>query len=179
MTLLVLGSILFLGSHLIAAFGYRAKVEAMGGHHAYLGLVTVVSTISLILVVMGYQQASYQQLWLPLPASYQLATYLMPIAAILLVAGNVPGNIGRYIKHPMLTGIALWAFLHLLANGDLSSTIIFITFGGYAIYRRLTLQPKATETQPIYRDMIAITGGLLVYGLFYYFHEALSGVGLS
>ena len=74
MTLLVLGSILFLSSHLIAAFGYRAKVEAMGGHHAYMGLVTVVSTISLILVVMGYQQASYQQLWLPLPTSCQLAT---------------------------------------------------------------------------------------------------------
>ena len=50
----------------------------------------------------------------------------MPIAAILLVAGNLPGNISRYVKHPMLTGIALWAFLHLLANGDLSSTIIFI-----------------------------------------------------
>jgi uncharacterized membrane protein len=178
MTLLVLGSILFLGSHLIAVFGYRAKVEAMGGQHAYMGVVTIGSVISLIMVVMGYQQASYQQLWMPLPASHELATYLMPIATILLVAGNVPGNIGRYVKHPMLTGIAVWAFLHLLANGDLSSTIIFITFGGYAIYRRLTLQPKAPDAQPIYRDIVAVAGGLFVYGLFYYFHEALSGVGL-
>ena len=179
MTLLILGSILFILSHLIAVFGYRARIEAVGGHHAYMGLVTIVSTISLIMVVMGYQQTSYQQLWLPLPASYQLANYLMPIAAILLVAGNMPGNIGRFIKHPMLTGIALWAFLHLLANGDLSSTIIFITFGGYAIYRRLTLQPKPSEPQPIYRDIIAIAAGLLLFGILYYFHEALSGVGLS
>ena len=79
----------------------------------------------------------------------------------------------------MLTGIALWAFLHLLANGDLSSTIIFITFGGYAIYRRLTLQPKPSEPQPIYRDIIAIAAGLALFGILYYFHEALSGVGLS
>ena len=179
MTLLILGSILFILSHLIAVFGYRARIEAIGGHHAYKGLVTVVSTISLIMVVMGYQQTSYQQLWLPLPASYQLANYLMPIAAILLVAGNLPGNISRYVKHPMLTGIALWAFLHLLANGDLSSTIIFIIFGGYAMYRRMTLQPKPSEPQPIYRDIIAIAAGLALFGILYYFHEALSGVGLS
>ena len=104
MTLLILGSILFILSHLIAVFGYRARIEAIGGHHAYMGLVTIVSIISLLLVVMGYQQTSYRQLWLPLPASYHLANYLMPIAAILIVAGNVPGNIGRYVKHPMLTG---------------------------------------------------------------------------
>ena len=179
MTLLVLGSILFLASHLISAFGLRARVEIIGGHHAYMGLVTVLSVISLILIVMGYQQTSYQQVWMPLPASHALANYLMPIATILIVAGNIPGNIGRHIKHPMLTGIAIWAFLHLLANGDLSSTIIFITFGGYAIYGRMTLQPQPAESQPIYRDGVAIAICLLVYGLLYYFHEALSGVGLS
>ena len=81
--------------------------------------------------------------------------------------------------HPMLTGIAVWAFLRLLASGDLSFTIIFITFGGYAIYRRLTLQPQPIESKPIYWDGLVIALGLVVYGLFYYFHEALSGVGLS
>lgn len=49
MTLLILGSILFILSHLIAVFGYRARIEAIGGHHAYMGLVTIVSIISLIL----------------------------------------------------------------------------------------------------------------------------------
>ena len=179
MTLLVLGSILFLASHMIAAFGFRARVEIIGGHHAYMGLVTVLSVISLILIVIGYQQTTYQQVWSPLPASSILTNYLMPIATILIVAGNIPSNIGRYIKHPMLTGIAVWAFLHLMTNGDLSSTIIFITFGGYAVFRRMTLQPQATESKPIYWDGLAITLGLLVYGLFYRFHEALSGVGLS
>ena len=103
----------------------------------------------------------------------------MPIATILIVAGNIPGNIRRHIKHPMLTGIAVWAFLHLLANGDLSSAVIFTTFGGYAIYRRLTLQPQPSESKPIYLDGLAIALGLVFYVLFYYFHETLSGVGLS
>ena len=94
MTLLVLGSILFLGSHMISAIGLRARVEAIGGHHAYMGLVTVLSVISLILIVMGYQQTSYQQLWMALPASHALANYLMPIATILIVAGNIPAISG-------------------------------------------------------------------------------------
>ena len=179
MTLLILGSILFLGSHLIAALGYRKKIEAVGGHHAYMGTVTLLSTLSIVMIVFGYQQASYQQLWSPMPSSYQLALYLMPIATILIVAGNIPGNIGRYVKHPMLTGIIVWAALHLLANGDIVSTIIFVTFGGYAIYRRVTLEPKPAQKQPIYRDLVAIVVGLVVYALFYRFHEWLGGVVLA
>ena len=38
MTILILGSILFLASHMISAFGLRARVEAIAGHHAYTGL---------------------------------------------------------------------------------------------------------------------------------------------
>lgn len=179
MTLLIFGSLLFLGSHLISTFGYREKIENIGGVHAYMGTVTVLSTLSLVMIVFGYQQASHQQLWLPLPSSYHMATYLMPIATILIVAGNLPGNIGRVVKHPMLTGIALWALLHLLANGDVTSTIIFITFGGYAVYRRFSLEAKISQKQPLYWDAVAIIGGLGVYWLFYRFHEWLGGVGLA
>lgn len=179
MTLLILGSILFLASHLIAAFGFREKLEAVGGHHFYAGTVTLLSVASLVMIVLGYQQASHTELWLPLPASHLVAVYLMPVAMILIVAGNIPGNIARHIKHPMLTGIAVWAFLHLLANGDLTSTIIFVTFGGYALYRRFSLPPKQTEKQPAYRDLVAIIGGLGLYALLYHYHAVVGGVGLS
>ena len=78
----------------------------------------------------------------------------------------------------MLTGIALWSLLHLLANGDLASTLVFVTFGGYAVYRRQTLTPKAAEKQPVYRDVVAVAVGLALFALLFRFHEALSGVGL-
>lgn len=179
MALLIAGCILFLGSHLISVLGYRGKIEALGGAHAYEAIVTILSVISLVMIVLGYQRASYQQLWLPLPAAHELALYLMPVATILIVAGNIPGNIGRHVKHPMLTGIIVWALLHLLANGDLTSTIIFVTFGGYAIYRRFSLAAKLPEKQPAYRDGVAIIGGLGLYWLLYRFHGMLGGVGLT
>ena len=79
-------------------------------------------------------------------------------------------------QHPELV-----AGFSMYLSSDPSDTnkMSFITFGGYAIYRRLTLQPQPSESKPIYWDGLAVALGLVVYGLFYYFHEALSGVGLS
>jgi uncharacterized membrane protein len=178
MALMILGCALFLASHFIGAWGYRARVEAVAGHHGYMGLVTVGSIAAIIMIVFGYKAMETELLWLPLAPSYELALYLMPISAILLVAGNMPGNIPRFVPHSMLTGIVLWAALHLLANGDLASTIIFVTFGGYALYRRFSLTPKLPEPQPIYRDVIVVAIGLVVYVGMLWFHGMLSGVTL-
>lgn len=178
MALMVLGCALFLASHFVGALGYRARVEAVAGHHGYMGLVTFGSIAAIVMIVFGYKAMEADLLWLPLASSYDLALYLMPISAILLVAGNVPCNIARFVPHSMLTGIALWAALHLLANGDLASTIIFVTFGGYALYRRFSLTPSLPEPQPLYRDALVVVIGLGVYALMLRFHESLSGVTL-
>ena len=179
MSLLILGCALFLGSHFIGAWGYRQHVEAVAGHNGYMGLVTFGSIAAIFLMVFGYKQIEVQYLWLPIVPSYELALYLMPLAAILLVAGNMPCNIARLVPHSMLTGIALWAALHLLANGDVASTIIFVTFGGYALYRRFSLSPKVQERQPLYRDATAVAIGGGVYWAMLRFHETLSGVALA
>ena len=71
-----------------------------------MGLVTFGSIAGIILIVFGYKQMEDQFLWLPFAPSYELALYLMPIAAILLVAGNMPCNISRLVPHSMLTGLA-------------------------------------------------------------------------
>lgn len=179
MSLLILGCAVFLGSHFIGAWGYRQHVEAVAGHNGYMGLVTFGSIAAIFLMVFGYKQIEVQYLWLPIVPSYELALYLMPLAAILLVAGNMPCNIARLVPHSMLTGIALWAALHLLANGDVASTIIFVTFGGYALYRRFSLSPKVQERQPLYRDATAVAIGGGVYWAMLRFHETLSGVALA
>ena len=120
MSMMISGCALFLGSHFICAWGYRPRIEAVAGHNGYMGLVTFGSIAAIILMVFGYKQMEAQYLWLPFAPSYELALYLMPLAAILLVAGNMPCNIARLVPHSMLTGIALWAALHLLANGDVA-----------------------------------------------------------
>ena len=177
MILLVLGCILFLASHLVSFA--RVGIEARVGHNGYMGLITLGSILSIVMIVFGYRQMEASALWAPMASSYQLTLYLMPIAAILLVAGNMPCNISRIVPHSMLTGIILWAALHLLSNGDVASTIIFVTFGGYAIYRRFTLAPKVMVQKPVYMDALTVFIGLAVYAGMLRFHETLSGVPIA
>ncbi|MCR9109331.1 NnrU family protein [Marivita sp. XM-24bin2] len=43
-----------------------------------------------------------------------------------------PGII-RLTRHPLLLALALWAGVHMLANGDLAHVLLFGTFAGFAV----------------------------------------------
>lgn len=46
-----------------------------------------------------------------------------------------PGLI-RWMRHPLLVALALWAGTHLLPNGDLAHVILFGIFAGFAVLGR-------------------------------------------
>ncbi|MDA7429357.1 NnrU family protein [Primorskyibacter aestuariivivens] len=50
-------------------------------------------------------------------------------------AGFDPTHPGilRFMRHPLLVALALWAGAHMLANGDLAHVILFGGFAGFAI----------------------------------------------
>lgn len=43
-----------------------------------------------------------------------------------------PGMV-RWVRHPVLLALALWAAAHGIANGDLAHVILFALFGGFAL----------------------------------------------
>jgi len=43
-----------------------------------------------------------------------------------------PGIVG-VMRHPLLVSLAIWAFAHLVPNGDLAHIILFGAFGGFAL----------------------------------------------
>jgi hypothetical protein len=57
----------------------------------------------------------------------------MLIAVALMGAGSSKSRIKRMIRHPMFTGVIVWAAAHLLVNGDLSSVLLFGGMGAWAI----------------------------------------------
>jgi uncharacterized membrane protein len=103
----------------------------------------------------------------------------MPIAVIFLMPGSGKTNYFQKFKHPMFIGILIWAFVHLLANGDLRSTIIFFSFALYCIVDMLFTKNNTTTsnaTYPMSNDIIFIGLGLMVYTLIVYFHQYIAGV---
>ena len=49
----------------------------------------------------------------------------------------MPSRIRSAVGHPMLTALMIWAFAHLLANGDLASVLLFGSLLGFAVYDRI------------------------------------------
>jgi len=184
---MILGLVLFLGVHtLTTQREVRAQVIAASGEGGYKIGYTLVSLLGLALIVWGfarYRATGWIDVWYPPTAFKHLTVALMLPAVILVVASYIRGRIYTKLKHPMLTGIKLWAAAHLLANGDLGSIILFGSFLGWAVYDRISLKHRADAGAPpipvggLTNDLIAVAVGIVAYlALAFAFHPAVIGV---
>ncbi|MCF2523321.1 NnrU family protein [Bradyrhizobium sp. G127] len=185
--ILIAGLALFIGVHVLTTLrDKRAAVIARLGENGYKIVYALISFAGLALIVWGfsvYRATGWINVWYPPVAMRHIALALMLPAVILVVASYIRGNIYLKLKHPMLTGVKLWALLHLLANGDLGSIILFGAFLAWAVYDRISLKRRADPGAPpipvggIANDVIAVAVGVVVYAaLAFAFHPLVIGV---
>jgi uncharacterized membrane protein len=183
MDAMVLGLVLFFGVHLVPLLaGVRHGLIGVLGRWVYLGLFALVSLAGLSLMWQGYQQIEGKILWPALPAGASLAHVLMPVALILVIAAYLPTVTRQKTRHPMLIGVALWAAVHLLANGDLASTLLFAPFLVYALLDMRMSRARKTLI-PVRKpgwvfDILAVIVGLMLYGALLISHDRLFGVAV-
>lgn len=130
MTTLVLGLVIFIATHSLRIFAedWRNAMVARLGEMPWKGMVSVLSLVGFVLIVMGYGLARQQPvtLWVPPFWVSHLVSLLMLASMILLMAAYIPGNVIKSrIGHPMVVSVKIWAFAHLLANGNLADLILF------------------------------------------------------
>lgn len=130
MRTLVLGLLLFLGTHSIriVADGWRTARVARLGENRWKGLYSLASALGLGLIVWGYGLARAEPvaLWTPPRWTRHLAALLTLPAFILIAAAYVPGSrIKTALGHPMVAGVKVWAIAHLLSNGNLADALLF------------------------------------------------------
>jgi uncharacterized membrane protein len=187
MVLLILGLVLFLGMHAFTmAREPRAALIGRMGEGGYKGLYTLVSLAGLALIVFGYgayRAAGYVPVWNPpFWLGHLLLILTLPIF-VLLAASKSGGMIEATVKHPMLLAVKIWAFSHLIANGDLGSILLFGGFLAWAVMARISLKRRAGVTMPArpagftQRDWIALGAGLVLWFVFArWLHAWLIGV---
>ena len=179
MTIFIFGLVVFFGIHLVPITPIKPLLINRIGEGLYSGLFSLLALFGLIVIIYGFRTANTDPLWNPLPYSRELAIVLMPIAVIFLMPGSGKTNYFQKFKHPMFMGILIWAFVHLLANGDLRSTIIFSSFALYCIVDMMftkKITNTSNTTYPMSNDIIFIGLGLMVYTLIVYFHQYIAGV---
>ena len=138
MVVLVLGLLLFLGAHSVRIFadGWRARTVARLGDLPWKGLYAIVSVLGFALIIWGYGLARQQAvfLWAPPVGMKHLNSLFTLLAFILVAAAYVPRNqIKARLHHPMILGVKLWAFGHLLATAKLADALLFGAFLLWAV----------------------------------------------
>jgi uncharacterized membrane protein len=184
MGLLLTGVLLFFGVHAVPMLaGARAALLARLGEPFYKGLFSILSLAGLVLIVLGFSRTPIVPLWIPPPWFNRPAALAMPLAFILLAAAYIPGNIGRIARHPMLAGVLVWATVHLVANGDLASLLLFGSFAAYALLDIFAVSARvaarSVAKRPLYMDAIAVVAGLVVFRVVWHYHGALFGVPVT
>lgn len=184
MIILILGLVVFFGIHSVrmVAGGVRDRqIAANPGR--WKGIYSLISLVGLGLIVWGWItfRPDAPEVYTSPEWGRHAAMLLVLIAFVLFVAAELPvGYIKKAVKHPMITGIALWSAGHLLANGDLASVLIFGAFLIYAIVNRLAVIPRG-DPAPVVKqprsDLIAIGVGVVAYAVFVlWLHGLLFGV---
>jgi uncharacterized membrane protein len=175
--LLIAGLVLFLGAHSVRIFAdaWRARVYARVGEGAWKGIYSVISLVGLVLIVYGYADARLTSatLWNPPVWTRHAAALLTLVAFVMLTAAYVPGtHIKAKLKHPMVLGVKVWAFAHLLSNGRVAELVLFGAFLVWAIlnFRAARKRDRAAGTTYVaksaVRDAIAVAIGVAAWVAF-------------
>jgi uncharacterized membrane protein len=187
LAVMISGLVLFLGVHgLPAQRELRGRIIGSLGEGGYKIGYSLISILGIVLIAWGfahYRATGWIDIWNPPKALKHVTVALMLPAVILVVAAFIRGRIYKALKHPMLTGVKLWAAAHLLANGDLGSIILFGSFLGWAVFDRISLKRRADAGGPPIpvggwgNDAIAVVVGIIAYlALAFAFHPVVIGV---
>ena len=138
-----------------------------------------------MLIVIGYGAARTDPMvvWSPPLWTRHAASLLTLGAFVLLAAAYVPSNrIKAAIGHPMVAGVKLWAFAHLLSNGMLADLVLFGSFLAWAVAdfiaaRRRDRAAGVTYNTGTIPTVVTVLLGVVLWAAFaFWLHRVLIGV---
>lgn len=180
---LVVGLLLWGFMHFLPALapGLRARLIARLGENGYKASFGVFMLFGIVLMVRGWKVTEETVLYTA-PEWGGIVTLLAMLgASILIFAPYTSNSLRRLLRHPQLTGVALFGLGHLVAVGYLRSLVLF---GGMALWAVLEMvlinrrdgprvPPQAATRKD---DLKLLLVGLGFFLIFLFTHEALFGV---
>ncbi len=176
MLILTAGILLWSAAHLLKRLApdFRARLGNAGRL-----VVTVMVIAALILMIQGYPLAKGPVWWGRETALVGLNNLLVYLGFYFIAASAVGARVKGVLRHPQLTAVSLWAFAHLLVNGDAPSLLLF---GGLLLWAIVSVglinhqDGKPALPKPVhslFREIMAIAIALALYGVVAYLHGML------
>lgn len=147
---LIAANITFIGGHFALSHPLRRALAGLLGEKAFLALYSLVQIAVLVWIVLAFQAVGPggATLWNGQSTALWIIASLLTILALALLMGSLKGNpalpatnpevvanakpygVFAITRHPMMWGIALWAFAHILVAPNARTTI---TAGSMAV----------------------------------------------
>jgi uncharacterized membrane protein len=184
MTILMVGVILFGGSHLFSVLlpSVRNRLKAWAGEPRFKGLYTLLSVTGIGLIGWGYvlTRDNGEILYTPLDSARHITMLLVLLGFICMSASYGNGYIRKWLQNPFSIGICLWSIGHLIANGKTPVVLIYLTFliiSALDIISNTVRGNKPMFEPHLKSDAIAVVVGVLIYTLMLFiFHPYVLGV---
>lgn len=144
---LALAVTVFLGFHLIPSSPLRARAVSAWGEQTYLAVFSIASGVLLVLMIWAFiVTPAGPKLWYPSTPWHLVHAALVLLASFFIVAGtsrpnpsavgqaqtlgrdDIASGITSITRHPVMWGIALWAFAHLVSQSSLRGVLFFGSF---------------------------------------------------
>lgn len=183
MLMLTLGVLLFACVHFVPSLAPSLRTSALQrlGEGGYKGLFSLLLLGSFALIIIGWRSVEPSVVYQPPFGLHKIALGLLAIAFLLMAVSQRNSRLRLFIRHPQLTGVALWGFSHLLLNGDNRSIVLF---GGMLLWALIEIiaiskregawikaEPPSWGAEVVTAIIAAVTVAVVVY-----IHPWLSGV---
>lgn len=163
MTALIAAAAFFVLLHLlVSGTALRGAIVTLIGEGPFMGLFSLASVAGLVWLGWAYGQAkgTGPVYWDLGPGAKHAAVGLILLAMLMAVPGLITPNptsvrqegaldkpnairgMLRITRHPFLWGVAIWAFAHLLANGDQPGVILFGSMLALALLGTASIDAK-------------------------------------
>jgi uncharacterized membrane protein len=180
--LLITGLLFWSIAHLMPSIGigFRKSLLSRLGEGSYNGIAAALIAGGVVLMVFGWRSIIPEPLYIPpdylLPVTY----ILMLFSLLLFIASGRPTRIKQLIRHPQLTGMALWSVAHLLQNGDDRSILLFGWLLVWAVLEMVFINRRdgvwVKEGAPTWIvEVQTVVVTLVVYGVVLFAHPFISG----
>ncbi len=166
MTVLLLAAVVWIGVHIGIAGTPRVRdrVVASIGDMPFRGLFSVLSIAAIVFLVRAWSTSPTEPVWFTpdwlrwILVVAMLPAFLLFVASVSQpnptmigppgVAARPPRGMTRVTRHPMLWSFAIWAAVHVIANGDSASIVFFGAFLVTALAGMPSIDAKLARRDP-------------------------------
>ncbi|MEZ5504043.1 MAG: NnrU family protein [Halioglobus sp.] len=183
MLMLVLGLALFAGVHFIPALAPSARAGLIHrlGEGGYKGIFSLLLLAAFGLIILGWRSAQPVPLYAPPAELHKVALALLALAFLLLAVSSRKSRLRLVIRHPQLSGVALWGIAHLMLNGDSRAIALFGGLSLWALIEIVMISKRQgvwiKEQAPSWgAELVTVLIAAVTIAVVVYLHPWLSGM---